>query len=434
MNALVEWTDDTTAGVDAAEDEAARLARFIDWLQAHGVRLDGLSITDCDGERGVRAAFAVAEGEHLTTIPHALFMTSDAARESPLGQRLAALSPEAGDRAHLALHLLALRRDGGFWRPYVDILPRDFPGHPLFYGPAELMMLDPLTTVGAMIKSVIDACRADLARVAPLLVEEGFTSEDFRWAHACVRSRAYEIGTGDAPALALIPLADMLNHAAGHATRGRRPQRTDYVITAVRGIAAGDEVTATYGDYGNISLLAIYGFGLADNPHDGAMLTLDDQPQMVGRHGHAESVRKMFRQLRLNTPGLPARLGSLDVKGPIGIEHEHACLTKIHQACETAIGRHLSCLMDDDPLRAGIDPRSGLGRLLAAQASEKAVLWHWMMLATTAGRLLCARSAQGPDLALLRYMDSAYAGRIEALVNADRAATEAADAPSAGSA
>lgn len=80
--------------------------------------------------------------------------------------------------------------------------------------------------------------------------------------------------------LALIPLADLFNHAAVGCDVSYSPLA--YSITANRDVKAGEEVYISYGNHSNDFLLVEYGFILVDNQWD--QISLDDviMPRLSG--------------------------------------------------------------------------------------------------------------------------------------------------------
>jgi hypothetical protein len=82
-------------------------------------------------------------------------MTSEVARDSPIGRRIAASGVELRSKhSYLAAYLLEERAKGArsFWHPYIDILPRHFDSVPIFFDEPTLALL-----VSAAANDSIDA-------------------------------------------------------------------------------------------------------------------------------------------------------------------------------------------------------------------------------------------------------------------------------------
>lgn len=72
--------------------------------------------------------------------------------------------------------------------------------------------------------------------------------------------------------LALVPVADMFNHAESGCTVSYTPEH--YTVTTDRAYEASEEVFVSYGDHSNDFLLAEYGFLMANNCWD--VISIDD--------------------------------------------------------------------------------------------------------------------------------------------------------------
>ncbi len=97
-------------------------------------------------------------------------------------------------------------------------------------------------------------------------------SEEYLYAWFVVSTRAFYQETRQTlqypwhDRLALLPVADLFNHAAFGCHVSYRGD--SYEIIADREYSRGDEVCTSYGDHSNDFLLAEYGFLLQNNPHD----------------------------------------------------------------------------------------------------------------------------------------------------------------------
>jgi len=106
-----------------------------------------------------------------------------------------------------------------------------------------------------------------LAGAFPELAPEDSHPGPLQYGFASVRSRAF---AGSDDRFALVPYLDMANHAAEpSADYVSRPDPDRFVLFARRDLAAGEELTISYGEYANARLMAQYGFvPLGGNPHD----------------------------------------------------------------------------------------------------------------------------------------------------------------------
>jgi hypothetical protein len=245
------------AGSAGAQDEAA--TRLFDWLVEAGGRVGPIGVAAAGCGRGVFARSAISAGETLLELPRACLITPELAARSAVGRALAD-DWRGPAHNHMLLASLLLGADDRH-APYLASLPGRLPGLPLFYTAEEQARLE-----GTALAPMLAQRRAELVdEVAWLHANAGMaalrTSQWFR-ARALVASRVFYLGDEEE---ALVPLADLLNHApepevVWELCGGR------FVLRAVRAVAAGEELHHCYGATANARLLLNYGFTVADNP------------------------------------------------------------------------------------------------------------------------------------------------------------------------
>ena len=71
---------------------------------------------------------------------------------------------------------------------------------------------------------------------------------------------------------ALVPVADMFDHGRADATWAYVDGPARFEVRAARDLGAGQEIQISYGRSGNASLVSTYGFAMADNGEDEALL------------------------------------------------------------------------------------------------------------------------------------------------------------------
>lgn len=68
--------------------------------------------------------------------------------------------------------------------------------------------------------------------------------------------------------LAMVPMADMLNHKTGFNNARLFHEPEGLLMKAIKPIKKGEQIYNTYGDLCNADLLRKYGFADENNPHD----------------------------------------------------------------------------------------------------------------------------------------------------------------------
>ena len=270
---------------EAAEDRAS--ARLIAWIAAAGGRVGPLRIARSRGGLGVFAAAELDEGELLLELPGACLLTTDRAAETAAGRTIAG-EWRGPSHDQILLAALLVARDQR-WAAYRDSLPTRLPGLPLYYAPdaAEALCATSLAARmaerHAQIGEEVAWLRDNAAGMAGLGEVEWF------FARAQVGSRCFYLG--ELHGEAMVPLADLLNHAAQPDTRWQLDARGSFVLRAVRPLVAGAELHHSYGEISNARLLLNYGFTLADNAVRVCLLELADCGELTLAEVDAEALQ-----------------------------------------------------------------------------------------------------------------------------------------------
>ena len=221
--------------------------------------------------RGVYCNGRISAGEKILTIPYKSLQTSLLAEQSPIGRQIQNVDIELNSsHSTLAAFLLVERtKKRSFWQPYLQSLPQHFPTVPLFFNRAQLKELQgsqalPLT--GETKKKVHQDYKAICEGVPSF---RKFKFKEFLWARTAITTRVFSLDINGIKVSAMIPLADMLNHAPAPGTRWfyANADRA-FVLEARRDFAPGEEVCISYGQKSNLRYFVNYGFVLPDNPQD----------------------------------------------------------------------------------------------------------------------------------------------------------------------
>lgn len=270
------------------------LDAFVAWCERRGCELDGVELrgsrptdgfigggggggteggTSCgagvgaaDAVRrglGVFAARDIEKGARVMSVPVDACVGAGAVRCGAGGAAVPAPFPGATAVECLAWNLLGVK-DEEKWKPYVDALPAGFdtPTSGAWDSKeiAELQIGDAVAGVAITLAKDAKAARA--------VAEKEVDPRAWAWALACARTRATEVRTENASGadtgalgLLLVPFVDMMNHShedahvefsheagpvTGVAADGDDQNTGRLVLTAVRDIPAGTEITTTY--------------------------------------------------------------------------------------------------------------------------------------------------------------------------------------------
>jgi hypothetical protein len=390
------------------------IGRLGTWVRSLGGRLTGFEIrTDADGGRGVHARSALKQGTALVEIPARCILT--------------ALNSEA-----LAIALLTVRKSrAGYWRPYLDTLPKRYPSVPVFFRAADREFLKGSCTLG-----MIDAQKRKFAGEYRLLRGAfpgacPFTFREYLWARVTVITRGYALRGGSVPRPALVPAADLFDHhIPPDISYGYEGDAGFFRVTASRDVAPGAPVYASYGPSYNTLLFVNYGFACPENPHNEAYLPL---PAMTVQ----QRVAALLNTLRASA-GTPDGLFRLTVDvadsdgvlsflraacagpedqvrvtncrvGPLGRRNEVRVLCALRQACLDALASFDGTLAEDDALLAAGGLTLNQRHAVTVRRGEKQVLHRYIDLADAVLPLLrltgfeMAHIATAPPVSLSRF-------------------------------
>nr|CCC90874.1 conserved hypothetical protein [Trypanosoma congolense IL3000] len=182
------------------------------------------------------------------------------------------------------------------WKELLQACPETFPTVPAYWkwsdlaGLCGLDMLDDVLAKQTRLRQFHSEVVEVLPRVYDALVgssglEEAefvacFSVENIMWARAVFDSRAFNLNIDGQVMLALVPGADMINHAnrSDVLTRKVEPNEGDFVMQIGAGLTLEDmgrELWMSYGPLQNWELLQYYGFVLEENEHDKLPFPLD---------------------------------------------------------------------------------------------------------------------------------------------------------------
>lgn len=384
-----------------------QMQRLLLWLEEQGATFPSVKIEISDDGREARAGAPIKAGALIMHIPQSLMITSQRAKESEIGRLIASNTCHITDNGYMAAYLLDFKRDGGFWQPYLDALPQDFPDHIYFYDESELDYLK-----GCYMLPRIRRRRARLDfeyyQMRSCLPEEkAFTREEYAWARCAVLSRVHAVTTSGKSGSALIPLADMLNHSADANVNWQPESPMGFIYTAARNIEAGEPLTISYGNECNGIWFSTYGFCLESNPNNLAEIQLPSLPpdhpcfehakqlgterkemrvfEVPADYGHRDT-RALFSYLRVYglTDSSEVKLDKGGHVAPVSPENEQAVLSELALACQLRLRQFDTSIEEDDALLKYKVLPLRLRNAVRVRHGEKVVLKYFRDLALAA--------------------------------------------------
>nr|XP_025878296.1 fructose-bisphosphate aldolase-lysine N-methyltransferase, chloroplastic isoform X8 [Oryza sativa Japonica Group] len=225
--------------------------------------------------RSLFASEPIQEGDCIMQVPYHVQLTLD-----KLPQKFNTLLDHAvGDTSKLAALLIMeqhLGNESG-WAPYIKSLPtKDQMHNMVLWDLNELHAVQNSSIYDEAIEHKEQAKKEFLALKPALDHFPHLFGEvklgDFMHASALVSSRAWRTPRG----VLLIPFADFLNHDGVFGSVLIYDEQKDVCeIIADRNYAVGEQVMIRYGKYSNATLALNFGFTLARNIYDQALIRID---------------------------------------------------------------------------------------------------------------------------------------------------------------
>jgi len=244
---------------------------FETWLKDNGAKIGNLSMQNkINGEREVVSKHNLKTNSNIVKIPHKLIITDEHGENTYYGQCL--LNGDYSKINNLgitlvAIYILTTFNTNCFFKPYYDILPTNINHFPIFWSKRELSQLqgsDILNKISDRIESfkndysvIVENCPG---------FKEKYPFKHFVYVRTLIGSRNFGINVNGKKRVAMIPFADMLNHAASPSTKWYYSQQDNcFNMDMNESINSNIEITDTYGRKCNSKYLLFYGFVLPNN-------------------------------------------------------------------------------------------------------------------------------------------------------------------------
>ncbi|CAD8077509.1 unnamed protein product [Paramecium sonneborni] len=250
--------------------ELDRQKRLLEWLKSGQAHFPKIKI-ECYAEdyRGVNARKPINSKEVILFVPKSHMITLEMAKETPVAKkiiqyRLDLLSPK---HSFLSTFLLQEKsKQDSFWKPYLDVLPKQYSSFPIFFNDNDLQWLKGSPFLKQVKDKIIDLKKdySDICQIAPEFLQYSF--DEFCWARMTASSRIFGINIKGVKTDAFVPLADMLNHKRPKLTSWcYSDEKQGFIIETDENIEKGQMIFDSYGSKCNSRFLLNYGFVVEDN-------------------------------------------------------------------------------------------------------------------------------------------------------------------------
>lgn len=415
-------TDTPQAELPAQPDSSLTKAElFLRWLEENGATFPLIRLQLEPGAREIYLNQPVVRGQLLMHIPRQLMITDELAKASEIGQLVQSHNRWLSSSGYMAAFLLMNRSEGGFFKPYIDILPEYLSDNPMFFSEDELAYLKGSFALRE-IRTQISGTKYEYRQLDGLLAADRmFTEQEYFWAKAIVRTRGHSVIVNGKKGTALVPLACMLNHSPYRNTLWQLQSDCGFTYAAAEALAEGIPLTISYGKgKGNSKLYKTYGFCVPDNPRDNTELWFPEPKEDKTAAALARTLGDALKGMRAFTPIADCkdatvrdmlsylRLLHLDEADaarlpPVSRENELAALGMLATACRDNLSGFETSIEEDEVLLAGAGLSQNLRNAVCVRHGEKVVLRYLLQLAEAGMALL---QGQEPAHAFPAYFET----------------------------
>ena len=246
---------------------------FLNWAKENGAMLSDLSLQEYDNsERGVHTKGGIRKGKTIVGIPLKLIIHDGICEKTKYGEIIKKNSRLFKNLKILLVmvFILETNKEGNFYKPYYDILPRNTKNFPIFWSKDDILMLGGSNLINEIItrqNHIMDDYN-NMCKIIPEFKEK-YSPRDFIWARTVVGSRNFGIDIDNVHRVAMIPISDMLNHDSDPDVKWFFDNKTrQFRMVSNRYLKTKKAVTDTYGMKSNLKYLLFYGFTIKDNTED----------------------------------------------------------------------------------------------------------------------------------------------------------------------
>ena len=279
-NEIYAFDGEAKAAVDRFGRTHMDAARLHFWAVRNGAKLPKMSIKMLGTLEGVGVTVMekVAMQETIASIPSSLMITSSLAGATIMGEAIrTAFRLRNSDWRFAALSMFLLEERAkvhSFWQPYIAMFPRTVSHLAAAWNSSvtEYLQASPSRFAFEQVRvSYVAEWKQLVSELAEFAIEDIYTVDDFIWARAIVQSRVFRKTGGGTRftssmstlenkrtdicgnvehVLALVPIADLLNHAQSpNVGWGFNEDEDAFMLEAKRSMMKGDAGFDSYGSF-----------------------------------------------------------------------------------------------------------------------------------------------------------------------------------------
>ncbi|XP_051840852.1 SET domain-containing protein 4 isoform X2 [Antechinus flavipes] len=283
----------TSESSKVSESHKLEFIELRKWLKERKFEDHNLRPTRFSGTgRGLMAVKSLQPGELIISLPEECLLTTDTVIKSYLGDYITKWTPPISPLLALCTFLISENNAGNKspWKPYLDILPKDYTCLVCLEPRVVRLLPKPLKIKAqeqkAQVQELFVSSRGFFSSLQSLYtenVEHIFHYHAFLWAWCTINTRTVYMKHAQKKCLsaepdvyALAPYLDLLNHSPGVQVNAAFNEKTRcYEIRTTSSYKKYEELFICYGPHDNHRLLLEYGFVAINNPHSAVYVSID---------------------------------------------------------------------------------------------------------------------------------------------------------------
>ncbi|KAM9036117.1 SET domain-containing protein 4 isoform X1 [Sarcophilus harrisii] len=283
----------TSESSKVSESHKLEFIELRKWLKERKFEDHNLRPTRFSGTgRGLMAVKSLQPGELIISLPEKCLLTTDTVIKSYLGDYITKWTPPISPLLALCTFLISENNAGNKspWKPYLDILPKDYTCLVCLEPQVVRLLPKPLKIKAqeqkTQVQELFVSSRGFFSSLQSLFTEDVkhiFHYHAFLWAWCTINTRTVYMKHAQKKCLsaepdvyALAPYLDLLNHSPGVQVNAAFNEKTRcYEIRTTSSCKKYEELFICYGPHDNHRLLLEYGFVAINNPHSAVYVSID---------------------------------------------------------------------------------------------------------------------------------------------------------------
>ena len=194
--------------------------QFAVWLRHHGASFPKMHLKEQNGIRGLYTNISMAHPQNVISIPKNLLITENMGRDTVFAKKLREANLELKQKETNNIVMFLVHQiqsnetiNGINFEPYINTMPEHFDNFPIFWNAEELDIISSSNfnlEVQAN-KAVLENKYNSICAAIPEF-KDACSLNMYKKLHTFVSSRNFNVHIDGQSIIALVPLADLINH------------------------------------------------------------------------------------------------------------------------------------------------------------------------------------------------------------------------------